>query len=71
MNEKEKLKFLQRMGFSVSRLGESDEDKKKKDIKDTKVDRSDLMALAAKFDAAPNQKKTQALDEFLKEEEGK
>lgn len=65
------MKFLQKMGFSVSRLGESDEEKKKKGIKDTRVDRSDLLALARKFEVAPNQKKTQSLDEFLKEEEGK
>ena len=71
MNEKEKLKFLQKMGFSVSRLGESEEDKKKKGIKDNRVDRSDLLSLARKFEVAPTQKKTQSLDDFLKEEEGK
>ena len=68
MNEKEKLKFLQKMGFSVSRLGESEEDKKKKGIKDNRVDRSDLLSLARKFEVAPTQKKTQSLDDFLKEE---
>jgi hypothetical protein len=56
------------MGFSVSRLGESEEDKKKKGIKDNRVDRSDLLSLARKFEVAPTQKKTQSLDDFLKEE---
>ena len=62
------MKFLQKMGFSVSRLGESEEDKKKKGIKDNRVDRSDLLSLARKFEVAPTQKKTQSLDDFLKEE---
>ena len=62
------MKFLQKMGFSVSRLGDSEADKAKKAKRDNYIEKSDLMALARKFDVAPAPKKTQSLDEFLKEE---
>lgn len=68
------MKFLQKMGFSVSRLETSEEEKKKKEKKDNRVDRSDLLALARTFNVRPNggttQKKQETLDEFLAREEG-
>jgi hypothetical protein len=71
MNEKEKIEFLRKMGFSVSRLGSDDARKKeKKERPDTRIDKSDLLALARKFDVVPDQKKPQTLDAFLEQEDG-
>ena len=71
MDDKEKLKFLQKMGFSVSRLGDSEADKAKKAKRENFIEKSDLVALARKFDVAPAPQKTQSLDEFLNEQGGK
>lgn len=69
MDEKEKHEFLKRMGLSAGRMGKSDEDVRKRNRTDTRVDKSDLIALARMFDVTPKQKKVQTLDEFLKEKE--
>lgn len=69
MEEKEKLAFLKRMGLPVGRLGKSDEDIRKRNKTDTRVDKSDLIALARMFDVTPTKKPIQTLDEFLKEKE--
>jgi len=72
MDDKERLAFLKQIGFSVGRIHTEKEEKKAKQQRiDTRVEKSDLMALARKFDVAPTPKKAQTFEEFVKEEEGK
>lgn len=71
MDDKEKLKFLQKMGFSISRLSDSNEDIKTKNKKqiNTQVDlpdKKDLLFVGKIFDVTPQ--KSQSLTDFLKEE---
>ena len=71
MDDKERLAFLKQMGLSVGRLHTEKEEKKTtKQRKDTRVEKSDLIALARKFDVTPTPKKAQTFEEFAKEEEG-
>lgn len=72
MDEKEKLKFLRQMGLSVGR-GDVESPENKKEKKDTRVDKSDLIALARIFNMHPQgqHKKQQTLTEFLDQEEKK
>ena len=60
------------MGFSVSRLGTNEEEKKNKEKKDNRIDKSDLLSLARTFNVHPGggtaPKKQETLDEFLARE---
>jgi hypothetical protein len=46
MDEKEKLAFLKRMGLSAGRMGKTDEEIRRRTRTDTRVEKSDLLALA-------------------------
>ena len=70
MDDKERLAFLKKMGFSVGRIHTEKEEKKQRRT-DTRVDKSDLIAMARKFDVVPTPKKAQTFEEFVKEEEDK
>lgn len=69
MDEAEKKAFLKKMGFGGSALAaiSKDEDKKKKEKVDNRVDRSELLAVARIFNMHPNgnKPKTQTLEEHL------
>lgn len=58
------------MGFPISRL-EMSEEEKKKEKKDNRVDRSELLSLARTFNVLGSPKKQETLDEFLAKEGNK
>lgn len=62
------------MGLSTSRM-EPSEEEKKKNRKDNRIDKSDLLSLARMFNVHPGggtaPKKQETLDEFLAKEGGK
>lgn len=68
MNEDEKKAFLKKMGMSGSILTHESLNTKKKEKKDNRIDRSELMYLARKFNVHPDAKnKPKTLTEFLEE----
>lgn len=64
MTDKEKIAFLKKMGISGSVVSDASI-KQKKEKKDLRVDRSELINLARKFDVIPKGKKQESLAEFL------
>lgn len=67
MDDKEKLQFLKKMGFSVSRLTEPQDTTKRREPKDNRVDKSELQSLARIFNIR-GQTRQQSLSEFLTEQ---
>jgi hypothetical protein len=68
MDQKEKLKFLKKMGFQISRLEPTEEEIKNKGKVNNRVDRSEILAIARTFDVIPEKKKQQNLEAFLQKE---
>ena len=69
MDDKEKLAFLKKMGFSVGRLNNTEEEKKRQ-RQNNRFDKSDIIALAKIFNVTSEPKKPQTFEEFAKKEEG-
>jgi len=69
MDQKEKLEFLKKMGFQISRIEPTEDDlKNKRKFNNNRVDIAEILTLAKTFDVTPVKKKQQTIEAFLQKE---